>query len=1840
MNKKRALYLLFTLCAFGFSRQASASHSMGADISYQCLGGDSFLITLNFYRDCAGIDAPTDALVSLSSASCGVSNLTFTLTQTNTQEVSPLCPAQLPSSTCNGGALPGVEQYTYSGVVYIPAQCTDWLVSYTLCCRNDQITNLNSPGSYDLYIEAKLNNANGLCNNSPQFTSLPVPFVCAGQEFNYNHGAIDADGDSLVYTLINPLDGPGVYIPYSGGFSPTNPMNTIGGFGFDPVTGQMTFTPNGTQTAVVAVLVQEFRNGVEIGSTIRDIQIVVITCSNNQPAVGGISNQTGGAMRDSVTVEVCPSEMISFQFTATDPDGANTLVMTSNVAQSIPGAIFTTSGAGNTITGTFTWTPTPLDTGVNIFTVTVVDGACPIIGTAVVSYQIYVLDGTSAGPDKSYCPAGGPIQLNALGGNNFVWTPAAGLSDDSIRNPLASPTVTTDYIVTSDLSGFCKNIDTVRVYVVPDFLLSISPDDTICRNGSTVIEAVTDAQWAPYIFQWSPSTSLLTPNAASTTALPFSTTEYTVVVTSDTGCTIRDSVTVHVLGVGPVVEITADKNNVCPGDTVQLTGQIFPLECGETITGCSAQNLPIPKTYSVGTPATFTGTPFAGASEDARYQALYLAGDLLAAGIGPGTITRIELEVGSKASNGVYQNLTIKLGCTANNSLSTDHWEPANTVVFGPAVFSTSLGVNSFPLSVPFDWDGRTNLVLEICYNNPALASAGGNDQLMSFATPTVYNASMRATNNNTDGCTLNPDFVYTQLPKTTFHICDPLVTNYNISWFPTNGLSNATTLTPQAHVTGVQLYTLYVRDSLCEGSGYIILNVDTGYSIKARPDTTVCGSGQQIQLNVDVLGSPPTSTLPCGTNGTQCSSTPSVKQLGSGAIGSGTGTPYEGFWEDGRVQYLYRASELQAAGLSVSGTITAVAFFVTQKASTMPYSGFTVKMGCTASSNLPSTSFVSSGLSTVYGPTNYSTVAGWNTHTLTNNYDWDGISNIIVEVCFDNLDWTDDDEIATTATPGFTSVLYDFTDGASGCTLNGPTTETNRANTRFTFCNAPSGNTSILWTSDNGIVPDSTLSNPTVNPTATTNYYVAYTFVDGCTRYDTATVEITSFNTAISPDTGICLGGSVQLAASGGAAYAWDSLPGLSCYNCPNPVAAPDTSTQYIVTISDALGSCIKRDSVTVAVFPKPYIQFSNDSLYCFIDSFTLNAGTGFTSYLWNTGDITQTITQSAAGLYSVTVTDSNGCANADSVQMTINPPPTVDIGPDITGCFGDSVTLDAGAGFVSYTWNNAATNQTTTVFATGVYAVTVTDANSCPGIDTAVVTFNSPAVDLGNDATLCAGISLVLVAGTSDNTYLWNDNSTDTFLVVAQPGIYSVTATDANNCTDVDSITLNYYPDQPVNLGQDTTTCNNRSIVFNAGAGYSSYIWSTGASAQAISVSLPGTYSVTATDANNCPHSDTVQLADITPVVNIGGDRTICQGDTVVFSAASGFSSYSWSNSETTPSITVSVAGVYTVTVTSTGACTASDNARVIVNSLPQPNLGTADSVCPGYILYPGNFETYAWSDNTSDSILIVNFTGNYCVTVSDVNGCSNSACVDLLVYELNLSIDDVLLCDEGDSAVLSAPPGMVSYQWSTNETTSTITVMNPGTYSVTVVNAQGCVGSDDAAVAYDQMSVEATANPVFIGPNGASSLNANVISGSGAYSFNWTPAETLNDPSAQNPQATPLTNTIYAVDVTDLETGCTATDTVLVIVESKFTLADAFTPNGDQQNDVFRPIVNGTVAVKEFRIYNRWGQLISEDITGWDGKYEGKEQPVGTYTYYIVAQLANGETKTQSGVFSLLR
>src|SRR5690606_23036356 len=151
-----------------------ASHIAGGHISYSCLGANQYLIKLTLYRDCSGVSSPTSAIMNISSQSCG-NSLTHSFPRVSLSNVNICLDNQ---SRCMGGNLPDYEIAEYESIVTMPNDCPDWIISYDICCRNDYSINLNNITLQNLYIEALLNNTNGLCNNSPAYNESISPFIC------------------------------------------------------------------------------------------------------------------------------------------------------------------------------------------------------------------------------------------------------------------------------------------------------------------------------------------------------------------------------------------------------------------------------------------------------------------------------------------------------------------------------------------------------------------------------------------------------------------------------------------------------------------------------------------------------------------------------------------------------------------------------------------------------------------------------------------------------------------------------------------------------------------------------------------------------------------------------------------------------------------------------------------------------------------------------------------------------------------------------------------------------------------------------------------------------------------------------------------------------------------------------------------------------------------------------------------------------------------------------------------------------------------------------------------------------------------------------------------------------------------------------------------------------------------------------------------------------------------------------------------------------------------------------------------------------------------------------
>lgn len=570
--------LLLPLFVIALSGRSFATHGMGADITYTCVGPNQYEVRLTFFRDCGGIVPVVSDQLSFSSLSCGVSS-SITLTQpTVAVDVTPLCPTA--TSACSGGTSSfGIEQYTYTGILNLPAGCgNDWVLGWSNCCRNHAITTLNIPGNQSMYTYAGLDNTITPCNNSPVFNTIPTPIVCVNTPVIYNHGVTDPDGDSLVFSLGTCMQGSGLPVNYGLGYNAGNPLTTLAGVTINPQTGEISFTPSQVQIGVICVLVEEYRNGVKIGETVRDMQFSVISCTNNPPVATGVNGNVSN-----FEIDICVGSSVCFDINMSDPDGNNVTGIWNN---GIPGGSFTVAGNGGpNPVGTFCWTPSNSDLGASFFTVTVEDDNCPLTASATYAFTVnvttstYVLD---AGPDVAVCN-GGSVNLNATGasGTNFNWTPALGLSNTGIANPVASPPVTTVYTVSADFPDGCTLSDFVTVSLNQGPNITITPANPyVCPGSSVTLTAIASGATG---YNWS--------NAATTSSIsvsPLSSTTYSVTVTDADGCPATDSVTVN------VNTPATDQCNVVyasPGasgvgsaiDPASLTGAIALATCNDVV---------------------------------------------------------------------------------------------------------------------------------------------------------------------------------------------------------------------------------------------------------------------------------------------------------------------------------------------------------------------------------------------------------------------------------------------------------------------------------------------------------------------------------------------------------------------------------------------------------------------------------------------------------------------------------------------------------------------------------------------------------------------------------------------------------------------------------------------------------------------------------------------------------------------------------------------------------------------------------------------------------------------------------------------------------------------------------------------------------------------------------------------------------------------------------------------------------------------------------------------------------------------------------------------------------
>jgi len=370
------------------------------------------------------------------------------------------------------------------------------------------------------------------------------------------------------------------------------------------------------------------------------------------------------------------------------------------------------------------------------------------------------------------------------------------------------------------------------------------------------------------------------------------------------------------------------------------------------------------------------------------------------------------------------------------------------------------------------------------------------------------------------------------------------------------------------------------------------------------------------------------------------------------------------------------------------------------------------------------------------------------------------------------------------------------------------------------------------------------------------------------------------------------------------------------------------------------------------------------------------------------------------------------------------------------LTFCQGGSVVLTSSAAS-NNTWSNNSTNQTLTVTSSGSYTVTTTNAAGCVATSAPIVVVvnplpTTPTVTAGGATTFCQGGTVALTSSSASNN-TWSGGETTASINATSSGNYSVTVTDANGCTATSTptvVTVNALPSTPtISANGPTTFCTGGSVTLTSSAS-NGVLWSTSATTPAITVTSSGTYSVTVTDVNNCSATSAVTNVNVSaspiPTINASG-TTACSGDTVTLTASTS-DSYLWSNGATTPSIDVTAAGNYTVTVTNANACNGVGTSDPVAIAFTQSPVAAATYSTSGTVVTFTNTSTnatsYSWDfgdfSNSSAANPSHAFTanGSYVVTLTATNG----NCTD--VYTMNVSISASIEELSGISAVTLFP------------------------------------------------------------------------------------------------------------------------------------------------------------------------------------------------------------------------
>jgi gliding motility-associated-like protein len=1660
-------------------------------------------------------------------------------------------------------------------------------------------------------------------NTTPSSAVNPLIYQCIGNPRVYDLGYYDSENHKMEFFLStpykyacfgDPICGQGDRIKtgltFVNGCSESNPLCGSSSFNLDQSTGIINFNAAGPvgKYKTAYRIIEKDDLGNTIGEVYRDAVISIInppgcntanSVSNSSYFLPDLTdnfiNCALAPNRDKV-IEACPGSSIKFRTRAfSTSDIANASIV---ISAELHPYISSTGGyltgeyhANNfptfdTAFGTLHWNiPANAEPGIYPVVFQIRDCIDGFILSRTLVYKIRVnkknkvsweylafqpktissvfqlnpRSGRSfnCGSGMSHLYTGSGTEVDAL----YMWKLVDNTSNstldsipaaiDNYYNPDNSLLTTgKNYTVIMITNQFCNNTDTVTIVDKP----SISPtadfttsDKCFGTVGKIEIKGLTVAQQTTSFYDWQALNSLYTstPSYFSNTADPLLVKPnniYNIYVVSVDTCIYPLSVNVPLDGIKPRAKFKTDKQYVCPGDTIGVSGFVTTSICGQS--QFSVQTGPLKTATYQGdqsntnsTPKIFTATP---AADRGRTAILYRADDLKKQCFKPGLIKGASFYIEGINDPITYNNIDIWVKCTDLTDLGTvSDFEDTNDMIKVTSLSSRmlSIGWNNFNFGGGFTWDGETNLYFYVttscnraCNANVPTSPAYG-DHLTTYVS--IIGKYGNGAANLTQAPMVRSNFRHNI--QFDYHDLDESTVTYAWNNSPSTlisrinpNISGNAELTPRI-VSFVPLtYKVKVTNGKCDSNYYVNAEVDTNYKISVTPDVVNKCPGDTIHVSSEkgklviqpmILNCGPNFKAACKDIFSQFSTKdknlakdscrvqdtifyPIIGNKYSLNQGSVVNSPFGGVTgaalpyptTDKRVQILYTATELKANKQMRPGYIKELAFYI----DTLQYKGlsigknamqnFTVRMKCVSPSQ---DSFVDNNFEStasfdeVFFATEFETIFGINYIKLDNIFAWDGKVGIMIDICFDN----------------FTGTSYNA-DQVRATTLN-----------RKRFIQQ-AGNTTG-----------------------------AQAELFGC-AFTTGIRDFTR------PNVGFVLCKPTRTPPPIPREVNWAPTSFISNTMIPDPIVYNKFTTQYY-TILDYVDTTYGKQKVV--------------------------------------------------------------CRVRDTMRSIVDRPKVKFDPPYLVSCEGKSVTVAAGVygmnqNLYNYQWdttqygkvksNYLSPNQVITPPNEGYHYVTVTSVNNpnCYNVDSVYVYIQELKTmpDLGGAALICPGDSLLLSiptnTGYKNPKWKFNGNIIESgySLKVAAPGNYSMVV-DSGACTNISDIkTLTLRTKLTATLvNTNITVCEGDSamIMYNQNDNVSNPLWNVGLTTPYIKVTQPGKYFlVKPRDQYGCimnvKDTATVKLIDNPDFKLL--DDTIC----------------------------------------------ISNNQKITIQPTPfDPSA------------------KYKWDpDGRYLPYLDVYTVGPICVT-REKGTCFKTVCATIINDTsggIFLGKNKAICCDE----VLTLdgnPDGKkyTGYKWSTGEFSQVIyTKPNAsGLYIVEATKPNGC--KDTGSIFIDSKCGQVRAKPekekIFLGQKNniiGSHLGVNATN----IIYSWIPS----DPDNKIDKGTSLNSIAIPRDTGDVEyilvmtvidsnymppkPFCIENEVVrFKVAPNKLDTVNTFSPDGDGINDVIYPKIQGIVDLKEFKVYNRFGQLLHNNAKqGWDGRYNGEYQPVGVYMALISYEL----------------